>query len=96
MTIESSNTTGISTIQGLIIRYTIQKDRNGDPTSVTANIYDGTNIVGTANCSANGEFGISITERAGLSDSVRSAVVNQILSDFSETFTPAESGGSAE
>ncbi len=91
MTIESSNTTGISTVQGFTIRYNIQKDRDGNPISATANIYDGTNIVGTANCNANGEFGISITERAAMSASVRTAVVDQVLSDFTDTFTPANS-----
>ncbi len=89
MTIESSNVNGVSTIVGFTIRYTIQKDNNGNPVSVTANISNGSSIVGTANCNANGEFGISVTERAGMSASVRSSVVSQVLSDFAEVFTPA-------
>lgn len=87
MNIESSNATGSSVVGKFTIRYSIQKDKDENPKTVSANIYDGMNVVGTANCTSGGEFGISVTERAEMTIPERSAVVSQIMADFNDIFS---------
>lgn len=93
MKIEASSTTASSLVGRFNIRYTIQKDKDEKPVSLSAKIYESGNIVGTADCTKAGEFGISATERAEMTESERNAVVSQIMSDFSEAFGGVSNGG---
>ena len=87
MRIETSNATGVSEVGRFNVRYSIVNDREGNPVTCTANIYDGLTVVGTANSNNVGEFGISVTERAAMTVAERSAVVTQVLNDFADIFT---------
>jgi len=86
MVIQTSTMTGTSQVGRFSIRYTIQKDRDGNPTDLSANISDGASVVGTFSCNSKGELGLSVTERAAMTASERQAVIAQLLTDTNEIF----------